>query len=96
MEQLHFRHLVGEVLPEKRVKQIAAEYDITDGPNDQGEMYTRPGILQDAFPSPYPNEEGRLLYLCIYPLSTYLFMCSVYLSVYLSLSWGVALDQVSS
>nr|CEL70650.1 TPA: Ubiquinol-cytochrome c reductase cytochrome c1 subunit, related [Neospora caninum Liverpool] len=58
MEQLHFRHLVGEVLPEKRVKQIAAEYDVTDGPNDQGEMYTRPGILGDAFPSPYPNEEA--------------------------------------
>ena len=23
----------------------------------QGEMFTRPGILVDAFPSPYPNEE---------------------------------------
>ncbi|CDJ68179.1 cytochrome C1, putative [Eimeria necatrix] len=58
MEQLHFRHLVGEVLPELRVKQIAAEYDVEDGPNDSGEMYTRPGVAGDAFPKPYPNEEA--------------------------------------
>lgn len=58
MEQLHFRHLVNEILPEKRVKQIASSYDVEDGPNDQGDMYTRPGILTDAFPNPYPNEEA--------------------------------------
>lgn len=58
MQQLHFRHLVNEVLPEKRVKQIAASYDVLDGPNPEGEMFSRPGILNDAFPSPYPNEEA--------------------------------------
>ena len=25
-----------------------------------GEMFTRPGILVDAFPSPYPNEEDSV------------------------------------
>jgi len=58
MKQLHFRHLVNQVLPEKRVKQIANSFDVVDGPNDEGEMFTRPGILADAFPSPYPNEEA--------------------------------------
>jgi ubiquinol-cytochrome c reductase cytochrome c1 subunit len=58
MKQLHFRHLVNQVLPEKRMKQIAATYDVTDGPNDEGEMFTRPAILTDAFPSPYPNDEA--------------------------------------
>jgi len=58
MKQLHFRHLVNQVLPEKRMKQIASSYDVVDGPNDEGEMFTRPGILTDAFPSPYPNEEA--------------------------------------
>lgn len=58
MKQLHFRHLVNMVLPEKRMKEIAATFDVVDGPNDQGEMYTRPGVLVDAFPSPYPNEEA--------------------------------------
>merc|ERR1719181_1239769 len=58
MKQLHFRHLVNQVYPEKRMKQFAASHDVIDGPNDQGEMFERPGILTDAFPSPYPNEEA--------------------------------------
>jgi len=58
MKQLHFRHLKNLVLPEERMKQIAASYDITDGPNEEGEMFERPGILTDAFPAPYPNEEA--------------------------------------
>lgn len=57
MKQLHFRHLVNQVYPEIRMKQIASSYDVVDGPNDEGEMFERPGILTDAFPSPYPNEE---------------------------------------
>merc|ERR1719379_1695591 len=58
MKQLHFRHLVNQVLPEKRMKEICVNYDVTDGPNDEGEMFTRPATLGDAFPSPYPNEEA--------------------------------------
>ena len=30
----------------------------TDGPNDSGEMFTRPGKLTDYLPKPYPNEEA--------------------------------------
>jgi len=58
MKQLHFRHLVNQVYPEKHMKGIAAQFDVTDGPNDEGEMFQRPGILTDAFPAPYPNEEA--------------------------------------
>lgn len=58
MKQLHFRHLVNQVLPEKRMKQIAAGFDVRDGPDDQGEYYDRPGLLTDAFPAPFPNEEA--------------------------------------
>merc|ERR1712232_386860 len=58
MKQLSFRHLVNCVLPEKRMKEIASSFDVVDGPNDEGEMFTRPGILVDCFPSPYPNEEA--------------------------------------
>eukprot|EP00913_Durusdinium_trenchii_P025026 g23491.t1 len=42
----------------EKLMEIAASYDVVDGPNDEGEMFTRPGILVDAFPSPYPNEEA--------------------------------------
>jgi len=58
MKQLHFRHLVNQVYPEKHMKKIAATFDVKDGPNDEGEMFDRPAILTDAFPAPYPNEEA--------------------------------------
>jgi len=37
---------------------LAAEYEFTDGPNDQGEMFQRPGKPSDYMPKPYPNEEA--------------------------------------
>jgi ubiquinol-cytochrome c reductase cytochrome b/c1 subunit len=37
---------------------LAAEYKIKDGPNDQGEMFERPGRPADYFPSPFPNEQA--------------------------------------
>jgi ubiquinol-cytochrome c reductase cytochrome c1 subunit len=37
---------------------MAAEVDIEDGPNDEGEMFMRPGKLSDHIPGPYPNEEA--------------------------------------
>src|ERR1700680_3010713 len=35
---------------------FAADYKIKDGPNDQGEMFERPGRPADYFPPPFPNE----------------------------------------
>ena len=29
-----------------------------DGPNDEGNMFERPGKLADKFPVPYPNDEA--------------------------------------
>ncbi|MDQ8730724.1 cytochrome c1 [Bradyrhizobium sp. LHD-71] len=37
---------------------VAAEYKIKDGPNDQGEMFERPGRAADRFPAPFPNEQA--------------------------------------
>ena len=37
---------------------MAEEVEYTDGPNDQGEMFQRPGKLSDYMPPPYPNEEA--------------------------------------
>jgi len=56
LEKVAFRHLVGVTHTEAELKKIAASYEITDGPNDAGEMFTRPGKLFDFFPSPYANE----------------------------------------
>jgi ubiquinol-cytochrome c reductase cytochrome c1 subunit len=37
---------------------MAEEVEYEDGPNDQGEMFQRPGKLSDYMPPPYPNEEA--------------------------------------
>lgn len=39
------------------VMQIAASYQIEDGPNDDGDMFMRDGIPSDAFPAPFENEQ---------------------------------------
>jgi ubiquinol-cytochrome c reductase cytochrome c1 subunit len=53
-----FRNLEGLGLSEDQVKQIAASYEISDGPNDQGEMFKRPGRPADHFPPPFPNDQA--------------------------------------
>jgi cytochrome c1 len=37
---------------------MAEEIEYQDGPNDEGEMFMRPGKLSDYMPPPYPNEEA--------------------------------------
>jgi ubiquinol-cytochrome c reductase cytochrome b/c1 subunit len=56
---VYFRNLAEPGGPGFSVAQaetIAAEYQVRDGPNDQGEMFERPGRLADAFPRPFPND----------------------------------------
>ena len=58
---LSFRNLGQEGGPEfsdAEVAAIAAEYKVKDGPNDQGEMFERPGRPADRFPPPFPNEQA--------------------------------------
>lgn len=60
MRFMHYRNLSEEGGPEfseEAVKVLASEAEVTDGPNDQGEMYTRPGRPSDRFVSPYKNEQ---------------------------------------
>ena len=60
LERVNYRNLVGVCMSEDEAKTQAAEIDVIDGPNDEGEMFERPGKLSDPFPSPYANEEqGR-------------------------------------
>lgn len=61
MRLLSFRNLAekgGPEFPTAAVKALAAEFEIEDGPNDEGDMFTRPGIPSDRFPSPFPNEQA--------------------------------------
>lgn len=53
LERIHYRELVGVCYTEDEAKAMAEEAEIEDGPDEEGEMFTRPGKLADAFPSPY-------------------------------------------
>lgn len=58
---LSFRNLGekgGPEFSEEAVKVLAAEVEVQDGPNDEGEMFDRPARPSDAFPSPFPNAQA--------------------------------------
>src|SRR5580704_7941524 len=61
LSYIAFRNLADPGGPGYSTAQVAAlasEYKIKDGPNDQGEMFERPGRPADYFPSPFPNEQA--------------------------------------
>lgn len=59
MHQLSYRNLKDLGFSDAEVKEIAKSYSVkNDTPNDQGEMYDRPGLPSDKFVKPFPNEEA--------------------------------------
>ncbi|MGC4024991.1 MAG: cytochrome c1 [Mesorhizobium sp.] len=58
MHLVPFRMLEELGYNEAQVKAFAAEYTVQDGPNDDGEMFDRPGKPSDYFPSPFPNDQA--------------------------------------
>ncbi|MDC0943367.1 cytochrome c1 [Pelagibacteraceae bacterium] len=63
MQYLSYRNLGepgGPEFSEQEVKAIAASIEIDDGPDSQGEMFTRPGRPADKFKSPYPNVNASI------------------------------------
>lgn len=51
-----FRNLEALGYSEVQVKTIAADYEVTDGPDSEGEMFERPAVASDRFPLVFPNE----------------------------------------
>ena len=63
MSYLSYRNLAEKGGPEFSVEQakaIAANFEVTDGPNDDGEMFTRPAKLSDKFVNPYQNDKEAM------------------------------------
>ena len=61
MKYVSYRNLAEIGGPEfslDQAKAIAASFEVTDGPNADGEMFTRPGKLSDKFVMPYENEKA--------------------------------------
>jgi ubiquinol-cytochrome c reductase cytochrome c1 subunit len=58
MKYVSYRNLAekgGPEFTEAQAKAIAASFEVIDGPNEDGEMFTRPGKLSDKFVMPYEN-----------------------------------------
>lgn len=53
-----YRNLGELGFTEDEVKAIAAEKQVQDGPNDQGDMYSRPARPSDRFVPPFPNDQA--------------------------------------
>lgn len=58
LDRIAWRNMVGVSHTATEARTLAEEIEYPDGPNDQGEMFTRPGKLSDYMPAPYPNEEA--------------------------------------
>ena len=61
MKYVSYRNLSepgGPEFSEDQVKAIAANFEVTDGPNNDGEMFTRAAKLSDKFVKPYENEKA--------------------------------------
>jgi ubiquinol-cytochrome c reductase cytochrome c1 subunit len=58
LKRLSYRNLEAIGFSEAEVKAIAADHMVTDGPDDNGEMFERPARPSDHFVPPYPNEKA--------------------------------------
>jgi ubiquinol-cytochrome c reductase cytochrome c1 subunit len=58
MKYVSYRNLSepgGPEFSEEQAKAIAASFEVTDGPNNDGEMFLRPAKLSDKFIMPFEN-----------------------------------------
>jgi ubiquinol-cytochrome c reductase cytochrome c1 subunit len=58
LKLLSYRNLAEIGFSENEVKQIASDYLVSDGPNDDGEMFDRGALPSDKFVGPYANEQA--------------------------------------
>jgi ubiquinol-cytochrome c reductase cytochrome c1 subunit len=68
IRHISYRDLSGIGYSADEIKAIAGEYEVTDGPNDEGDMFTRDAKMSDKFVEPYENEKiARLANNGTYP-----------------------------
>jgi ubiquinol-cytochrome c reductase cytochrome b/c1 subunit len=55
-----YRDLRDIGLSDNQIKDAIKDIQVTDGPNDAGEMFERPAQLSDRFKKPYPNDQAAV------------------------------------
>jgi ubiquinol-cytochrome c reductase cytochrome c1 subunit len=58
LKLIAFRNFADLGYNEAEIKALAAQYEVRDGPNDDGEMFVRPAIPADRIPAPYANDNA--------------------------------------
>lgn len=53
-----YRNLADLGYTPDEVRAFAAQFTVTDGPNDEGEMFERPALPADHFKSPFKNDKA--------------------------------------
>ena len=68
IRHISYRDLADIGYSPDEVKAIAGEYEVIDGPNDEGDMFTREAKMSDKFVEPYENKKiARLANNGAYP-----------------------------
>ena len=68
IRHISYRDLEGIGYTNDEIKVIAADYEVVDGPNDEGEMFDREALPSDKFVGPYENDKiARLANNGAYP-----------------------------
>lgn len=60
LDHIYYRNLEALGYSEDQIKNIAAEYMVMDGPDDEGEMFERTAISSDRYKKPYPNRQAAM------------------------------------
>jgi len=58
LKHVAYRDLAEIGYTDDQIKGFAAQFQVTDGPNDQGQMYQRPAKPSDMFVPPFPNDQA--------------------------------------
>lgn len=58
LEYMSYRNLQEIGFSEDEVKAISASVNVADGPNNEGDMFERPGRPSDKFKKPFANEQA--------------------------------------
>ncbi len=57
LRYVSYRDLAGIGYSSDEIKAIAGQYEVEDGPNDEGDMFFRDAKMSDKFVEPYENDK---------------------------------------
>ena len=57
LKHVTYRNLSDLGYDKKQISQFAAQFEVLDGPNQEGEMFTRSALPSDKFVRPFANDE---------------------------------------